>query len=205
MTAVAQRELERKYDLPDGAKHRVDWGVLEGYTVTDAAVEHRMEAVYYDTADQTLTRHQVALRRRTGGGDDGWHVKLYEPGGRYEAQFPPLEEAPEQMPDEVRHLLEGLTGEQPLHPIATLATVRQVLTIAAVSGASVAEVAIDEVEAVDHRSGTARSWSEWEVELTEATVAPEQQEQIFTAIEHALFAVGGQPSASTAKIARALG
>jgi CHAD domain-containing protein len=205
MTVAAHRELERKYELPDGAKARIDWSVLEGYTITDAAVEHRMEAAYYDTASMALHRHHVALRLRRGGADDGWHVKLRETDGRYEAQFPLLEQAPERMPDAVRHLVEALTGGQPLHPIATLHTIRRVLSIAGVSGEQVGEIAIDDVESVDHRTGTHRSWSEWEVELTEGTTAQEHQHRIFSAVEQALFAVGGRPSSSQAKIARALG
>lgn len=205
MTVAAHRELERKYELPDGAKARIDWSVLEGYTVTDAAVEHRMEAVYYDTASMALHRHHVALRLRRGGADDGWHVKLRETDGRYEAQFPLLEQAPERMPDAVRHLVGALTGGQPLHRIATLHTIRRVLSIAGVSGEQVGEVAIDDVEAVDHRTGTHRSWSEWEVELTDGAAPEEHQHRIFSAVEQALFAVGGRPSSSQAKIARALG
>ncbi|GGG72282.1 CHAD domain-containing protein [Kocuria dechangensis] len=205
MAVTAQREIERKYELPEGSQDRVDWSVLQGYTVMDAAVEHRMEAVYYDTAEMTLDRHHVALRRRRGGADDGWHVKLREADGRYEAHIPLLEKSPERMPAAVRHLVEGLTGGQPLEPIATLATTRRVLTVAEDSGAPVAEIAIDDVAAVDERHGSRRVWSEWEVELTDGTVAGQQQERIFTALEQALFAAGGTPSASSAKIARAIG
>lgn len=205
MIAVTHREVERKYELPDGAKARIDWTVLQGYTVVDAAVEHRLEAVYYDSADMALHRHHVALRRRRGGADDGWHVKLHENNGRYETQFPLSEEAPERMPDPVRHLLEGLSGERPLHPIATMRTTRRVLGITDVTGAQVAEIAIDDVEAVDQRTGTARAWSEWEVELADGTVTEEHQHRIFTAVEHALFAAGGRPLTSRPKITRALG
>lgn len=205
MTVAAHREIERKYELPDGARAHVDWAVLEGYTVDDAAVEHRLEAVYYDTADLVLHRHQVALRRRRGGVDEGWHVKLREEGGRYEAQFPLLAGSPGRMPAAVRHLVAGLTAGQSLHPIATLDTTRRVLSVADDAGGPVAEIAIDEVKAVDRRSGTQRAWSEWEVELIDGTAAQEHQHRIFTAVEQVLFAAGGRPSASQAKIARALG
>ncbi|MEX5270232.1 CYTH and CHAD domain-containing protein [Kocuria sabuli] len=205
MTVITHREVERKYELPDGAKDRVDWSVLQGYTVTDDAVEHRLEAVYYDTADMALHRHQVALRRRRGGSDDGWHVKLREKSGRYEAQVPLLSGSPGRMPAAVRHLVEGLSAGHPLHPIATLTTTRRVLSVADDAGAPVAEVAIDEVKAVDRRTGTTRSWSEWEVELVDGTAPEDQQHRIFTAVEEALVAAGGRSSSSEAKITRALG
>ena len=35
-----------------------------------------LTAVYYDTEDFRLARSRVTLRRRTGGGDSGWHLKL---------------------------------------------------------------------------------------------------------------------------------
>ena len=36
----------------------------------------RLTAAYFDTADLRLARHKVTLRRRDGGEDDGWHLKL---------------------------------------------------------------------------------------------------------------------------------
>ncbi|MFF0988466.1 CYTH and CHAD domain-containing protein [Kocuria nitroreducens] len=204
MTAVAHREVERKYEFPEGTEARVDWSGLEGCTVSAEPVEHRMEAVYYDTQDMALGRRLVALRRRRGGADDGWHVKFHGPGGRHEVQVPLLR-TPDRMPASVRNLLAGLTGGQELRPVATLRTVRKVHLVSDSTGSGVAELAVDVVDAVDERTGTARSWSEWEVEIVDGAVPEERQEQIFAAIEAVVFAAGGQPSTSRAKIARALG
>ncbi|GEO93893.1 CYTH and CHAD domain-containing protein [Kocuria turfanensis] len=204
MTAVAHREVERKYEVPEGAESRIDWSGLPGYTVSAEPVEHRMEAVYYDTEDMALGRRSVALRRRRGGADDGWHVKFSEATGRREWQVPLLR-TPDRMPAAVRHLLAGLTGGEPLRPIATLRTVRRVLMVSDAGGGEVAELAADVVEAVDERTGTARSWSEWEVELLDGSIPEERQQEIFDAVESSIFAVGGRPSSSRAKIARALG
>ncbi|MFF0903957.1 UNVERIFIED_CONTAM: CYTH and CHAD domain-containing protein [Kocuria sp. CPCC 205316] len=204
MTAVAHREVERKYEFPEGAEARVDWSALEGCTVSAEPVEHRMEAVYHDTPDMALGRRLVALRRRRGGADDGWHVKFHGPDGRHELQVPLLR-TPDRMPASVRNLLAGLTGGQELRPVATLRTVRKVHLISDSTGMDVAELAVDVVEAVDERTGTARSWSEWEVELLDGTAPAERQEQIFAAVEAVVFAAGGKPSTSRAKIARALG
>ncbi|GAA1774500.1 CYTH and CHAD domain-containing protein [Kocuria aegyptia] len=204
MTAVAHREVERKYEFPEGAEARVDWSRLEGCTISAEPVEHRMEAVYHDTQDMALGRRLVALRRRRGGADDGWHVKFHGPDGRHELQVPLLR-TPDRMPASVRNLLAGLTGGQELRPVATLRTVRKVLRISDSTGTEVAELAVDVVDAVDERTGTARSWSEWEVEILEGTVPEERQEQVFAAVEAVVFAAGGTPSSSRAKIARALG
>jgi hypothetical protein len=46
------------------------------------ATESQLDATYFDTADARLARHHVTLRRRTGGDDAGWHLKL--PAGQDE-------------------------------------------------------------------------------------------------------------------------
>ncbi|KIX79032.1 hypothetical protein SF23_03075, partial [Streptomyces sp. MBRL 10] len=44
-----------------------------------------LDAVYYDTPDQRLAADGLTLRRRTGGADAGWHLKLpVSPGVRDE-------------------------------------------------------------------------------------------------------------------------
>ena len=35
-----------------------------------------MSATYFDTEDLDLNRHKITLRRRVGGDDEGWHLKL---------------------------------------------------------------------------------------------------------------------------------
>lgn len=44
---------------------------------TVADTRHQsLSAIYYDTEDLRLTRAKITLRRRSGGQDDGWHIKL---------------------------------------------------------------------------------------------------------------------------------
>ena len=35
-----------------------------------------MDAIYWDTTDATLLRWGITMRTRSGGGDDGWHLKI---------------------------------------------------------------------------------------------------------------------------------
>jgi inorganic triphosphatase YgiF len=42
---------------------------------TDESVRN-MDATYWDTTDATLLRWGITMRIRTGGGDDGWHLKI---------------------------------------------------------------------------------------------------------------------------------
>src|SRR5690348_16291081 len=78
--ATVVREIERKYDPAGGATAALD--AVEAMTGTAgvAAVsqqgEQLLDAVYYDTADLRLISAGIALRRRAGGEDAGWYLKL---------------------------------------------------------------------------------------------------------------------------------
>ena len=51
--------------------------------------EQRLEAEYYDTGDLRLIRAGITLRRRPGGDDAGWHLKLPAgPDTRREIRLP---------------------------------------------------------------------------------------------------------------------
>jgi len=85
MSTSEQAEIERKYDVDDEAVvpdlegvTSVAGGaerVLEAARV-DRAAPVRLRAVYHDTDDHLLLRSRITLRRRTGGHDQGWHLKL---------------------------------------------------------------------------------------------------------------------------------
>ena len=83
-----QIETERKYDvdagfvLPDLAG--------PGGAVSMAPPEvQQLAATYYDTDDLRLIGAHITLRRRTGGDDAGWHIKLPVGGDtRREVHFP---------------------------------------------------------------------------------------------------------------------
>ena len=73
---VSVTEVERKLTVPEA--FTID-DVLEALsTIGEITVERRriLNAVYYDTDDFRLARSRVTLRRRTGGNDSGWHLKL---------------------------------------------------------------------------------------------------------------------------------
>ena len=86
-TATSQLETERKYDAgPDFVLP--DLSELPGYTVTEP-VTFQLAATYFDTDDLRLAANKVTLRRRTGGEDDAWHLKLpVRPGTRQERHLP---------------------------------------------------------------------------------------------------------------------
>ena len=77
--ATVLREVERKYDAATaaGALDAVTSMIgVAGVAAVSQPGEELLDAVYYDTADLRLIRAGVTLRRRTGGEDAGWHLKL---------------------------------------------------------------------------------------------------------------------------------
>src|SRR4051794_27313526 len=80
-------EIERKFDVDDTFA-LPELGALPGVAAVDAPVEHNREAASFDTADLRLARNRVTLRRRTGGTDAGWHLKLPVEGARREVRQP---------------------------------------------------------------------------------------------------------------------
>src|SRR4051794_5041457 len=83
------RETELKYDAAPGSALPDLTGLPRVVTQSEPD-EHVLEATYYDSAGLDLARAGITLRRRTGGDDAGWHLKLPEqPGGRTELRSPP--------------------------------------------------------------------------------------------------------------------
>jgi CYTH domain len=73
--AVNVNETEAKYDAPAGAAlPRLD--DLPQVTGISGPDEEQLEAEYYDTHDLRLIGTGITLRRRRGGDDAGWHLKL---------------------------------------------------------------------------------------------------------------------------------
>src|SRR5215467_11116835 len=126
----------------------------------------RLTAEYYDTDDLRLLRAGITLRRRRGGSDAGWHLKLPEgPGTRREIRLPLGQRR--QVPRELAQLVRVHTRGMALRPVARLTTRRQTLVLLDKAGESLAEVASDDVSAQTMGDSTTVSqWRELEVELT---------------------------------------
>src|SRR5512138_2577465 len=117
-------EVERKYDA--GPEARLpDLTRFPGVAGLTEPEQHELEAVYFDTADLALARARITLRRRTGGHDAGWHLKLPAGRGRQEVQLP-LGRARTNPPRELRTATLAYTRGDALTPVATLRTSRTV-------------------------------------------------------------------------------
>jgi inorganic triphosphatase YgiF len=198
------REVERKlrihalYQLPDLADEAA--GAPDVVAEVARQPVLTLTATYYDTGDLRLAREKVTLRRREGGGDDGWHLKLPSddgaPGARDELTLP-LDEATSP-PAELLHLVLGLTRGRPVEAVATLQTHRVPANLVAADGRVIAELTDDSVSVLDggHVAGKFR---ELEVETREGTQA--ELDAVVAALVRSGAVEGGLPS----KVVRALG
>ncbi|WP_375400410.1 CHAD domain-containing protein [uncultured Amnibacterium sp.] len=198
-------EIERKYAVDAGTAVPTFAGTgitSAGITSVRSVAPVHLEAVYYDTEDRRLLAARIALRRRTGGHDAGWHVKLPGTGGRLEVQGPIDPADPDTPPPAVRAAIRSRVRDRPLTPLARISTERTAVVLGDEDGERV-EFVDDLVQATDVRGGVLRSWREWEAE--QVGDDPARSAAVLDALEPLLLAAGARPSASPAKLAQALG
>ncbi|MGY2127798.1 CYTH and CHAD domain-containing protein [Blastococcus sp. SYSU DS0617] len=195
-------EIETKFDVPP-SYGLPELAAVDGVASVDAPVEHRLEAQYFDTPDLRLARARITLRRRTGGPDDGWHVKLPASGDARRELHQPLGRAVRRPPKAVVAPVAGvLRGAAPV-PVVQLRTRRVVTVLRGADGRPLAEVADDAVSAT-RLSGPdgaveVRTWREVEVELLEG------DRDLLAGVGEQLVAAGAERTARASKLARALG
>jgi inorganic triphosphatase YgiF len=203
MTHQIQIEIERKYDVDAEIEAPSLIGV--GAVATESAPEViELTAVYFDTPALDLARHSTALRRREGGADAGWHIKLAAEEGRTELLWPLTDS--EVVPDAVIEPLADLVAGARLEPLARVTNTRTTTILLDAAGFAVAELCDDQVRSEDLRAGGVRAWREWEVELLGgAPDTPAEREALLDEIEQRLIETSARPSTSSSKLARALG
>jgi inorganic triphosphatase YgiF len=121
-------EVERKFAVTDRTISPSFDGLSSVAKVERSPVQ-QLDAVYFDTPGQDLAGHRVTLRRRTGGPDAGWHLKL--PAGadaRTEVRIPLDDSAAsdDTVPDELRDVVLAIVRDHPLRPVARISTSRTV-------------------------------------------------------------------------------
>jgi inorganic triphosphatase YgiF len=195
-------EIEQKFDVDTGFA-RPSFGGLPGVRAAEPVLYH-LSATYFDTADGRLAASKITLRRRAGGTDEGWHLKLPEGAGARREVHAPLGTAERQVPAELAERVAEVTAGAPLAPIAVLATERTVVTLRSEDGRVIAEIADDVVTArrlpgAEGRApGRELRWREIEVEVPTADPALQR------AAAEVLFAAGARPAGHGSKLARVL-
>ena len=199
------REVERKlrvhalYRLPDLAG---DAGP-EQIVLAVARPPFVLTAEYFDTGDLRLARSGITLRRREGGDDAGWHLKLptEEQSTRDEIRLPldvRPRSRPAQPPAELLDLVLGVTRGVTVEPVATLRTDRTAHELMTADGRLVAELTDDSVSVLD-AGRVAGKFRELEVESRDGTV--DEIDAIVRYLVSSGAVAGGLPP----KVVRALG
>ncbi|MFF4446971.1 CHAD domain-containing protein [Streptomyces sp. NPDC001502] len=195
--ADTKREIERKFEFSKAKSARRGVPDLTG-TAAIAAVSDQgtvdLDAVYYDTPDQRLAADGLTLRRRTGGADEGWHLKLpVSPGVRDEIGA----ELSDAVPPSLAALVRSRVRGSGLQPQVRLLSSRKVSHLLDAGGALLAELSTDAV--VAERGEATATWTEVEVELADG-VDPE----LLDAVEKTFRKAGLRVSDAPSKLARAL-
>jgi CHAD domain-containing protein len=192
-------EIETKYETDEGtALPNLD--NLPGVRQIDGPAEQRLQAEYYDTADLRLLRSGITLRRRRGGKDAGWHLKLpIGPDSREEIRLP-LGRSGRRVPAELASLVRARTRSEALTPVAMITTTRRTTTLLDADGKPLAEVADDHVRGIPTTDGAVGpvEWREVEVELTGG------DRHLLAAADKLLRRAGLHRSGRSAKLERVL-
>lgn len=196
----SKQETERKYDAPsaDDTTWLPDLTGVGGIVSVVEQGTQDLDAVYYDTEDLRLAGASATLRRRTGGTDAGWHLKLPLSGDSREEVHAPLSDT---VPDALRDLALSRTRGADLRPVVRIRSTRAVRRLVGSGGTALAELSIDAVGAESLLgSGTrAAGWTEMEVELA-ADTGPE----LLDVVDKTLSRSGIDRAHSPSKLARAL-
>jgi len=200
-------EIERKYAVEPGFV-LPDLSAVPGVAAVTHPRAYHLTAVYHDTPGLRLAAAHITLRRRSGGTDDGWHLKLPAGAGARREVHAPLGPGDEEVPAELAGLVARWTGGEPLRPIARLQTTRTVRHLLDPGGEVLAEVADDEVTGSlpDQNSGdtdapgdpvawqTATAWREVEIELGRGPAG------LIDAAGRLLLGAGARPSPAASKL-----
>ncbi|MFJ8623661.1 CHAD domain-containing protein [Kitasatospora sp. NPDC093550] len=143
--STQHEETERKYDGP-ALPRRLDR--VPGVATVRSTEPQDLDAVYYDSRDLRLLGRRITVRRRTGGSDAGWHLKLPRGGDvRQEVRLPSEAGGPGEVPTEFSHLVTAFTRGAALVPVAHLRTRRAQLLLCDERGETLAQITEDRVAA----------------------------------------------------------
>ena len=191
------KEEEDKFEVdPDWALPRVRKLVPEGGRLDQEV--RKLDNTYFDTPDTRLRLFGITLRRRVGGSETGWQLKIPNRTARMELQS---RSRAKTVPPALAHAVAGLVGGDSLDPVASLMTNRTAYQILDADGELVLEIADDQVDSgPPNGESTLRSWREVEVEL-----GPAGKKKDLRRASKLLRTAGATPSAVRTKLDRALG
>lgn len=197
---MASLEREVKVEVDVAAKLE-DLDALPGVVQVRGRPTVRLESTYYDSPGLRLARSHLTLRRRTGGDDAGWTLKI--PGKRRSDRFEVTagdDGSHDEVPSALRQTLMAQRGVTRLQPVACVHTERTTYQLLGNHGEVLADVADDRVIGKPLPDGDEVTWREIEVELL-----PAGDETLISAAHRRLMTLPGARSGSPAKLFRVLG
>ena len=207
-------EVERKFDVGESTVSPSFEGIASVARVEKSPIQS-LDAVYFDTPAHDLARNKVTLRRRTGGADAGWHLKLPAgPDARTEVRAPLDASDEATVPSELLDVVLAIVRDRTVEPVARITTQRESQVLYGAEGAALAEFSNDRVTAWsagapgDSDSGPAeQQWHEWELELLETEGATNEtaDTELLNRLSNRLLDAGAAPAGHASKLARVLG
>lgn len=165
-----------------------------------------MLAAYHDTIDLRLFRWRATLRRREGGTDEGWHLKLpvtgADPSTRDEIHMPLSAGSRGFVPAELADIVSPMARGERLQPVVTVQTLRTPMALLDPDGVPCAELVDDRVTVLDLAGQIIDSFREIEVEALDSQ--NDEALRVLDRVLQTLVAAGAQVS-SVSKAAAALG
>jgi CHAD domain-containing protein len=190
-------EVERKFDVTESTVSPSFAGIAAVSRIEKQPAQ-TLDAQYLDTPAQDLAAKRITLRRRAGGTDAGWHLKLPAgPDARTEVRAP-LGDA---VPDDLLDVVRAIVRDRPLRPVARITTTREVQLLSGDDGEVLAEFCDDHVTAWTGDPSAEQRWREWELEL----VGPDANTELLDRLSNRLLDAGATPSRHASKLARVLG
>lgn len=165
---------------------------------------HRLTATYFDTQDLRLAARRITLRRRTGGTDAGWHLKLpWGSNGKREFHAP-LGTHARRVPARLARLVASASRGAALFPVARILTDRTEHALLGKDGESPDALVADdrvtgEVLIATENETVKLSWREIEVELAGGS------QDLLVRTGGLLAAAGARPSGVGTKLLYLLG
>jgi CHAD domain-containing protein len=195
-TITQTREREQKFDLP---------GSLVLTEVTSALPDHEravlhepvvLSAIYFDTDAHTLLDAQITVRRRSGGADEGWHLKEPDPSPSTRGELQVPIGSGDAVPEAILTRLVDRFGPVRLHPVFVVRTERTASDVFD-GDQFVVELDHDVVVAVDLTTFEGAVWQEVEVEVHSEGAATAD-------VTSALLAAGATLSPYPSKLAHGI-
>jgi CHAD domain-containing protein len=193
-------EVERKFEVVESTVSPSFEGLSSVLRVERSPVQ-QLDAVYFDTSGHDLAAYHITLRRRTGGTDAGWHLKLPAgPDARTEVRAPLGDESDaDAVPEELLDVVLAVVRDRPVGPVARITTSRTVDVLYGYDGAPLAEFCDDQVTAKAGQEGDEQRWREWELELAEGV-----GRDLLDRLTNRLLDAGAAPAGHGSKLARVL-